>query len=141
MAPSTRRDHRPDPESEGGRVIVLLVLGLALLAGGCYATAYLAASDKVPVGTSVGGVDIGGHHPVSAAVVLRDVAVPAERILTGLTTEHVRGVAAVILGAEACGVAGWAVDTAAAYARTREQFGRPIGQFQGVKHKCARMLI
>jgi vancomycin resistance protein YoaR len=51
---------------------VLLIVGLALLAGGCYAAAYLAASDKVPVGTSVGGVDIGGHHPVAAAAVLRD---------------------------------------------------------------------
>ena len=51
---------------------MLLILGLALLAGGCYVAAYLAASDKVPVGTSVAGVDIGGHHPVSAAVALRD---------------------------------------------------------------------
>ncbi|GAB2826091.1 acyl-CoA dehydrogenase family protein [Actinoallomurus bryophytorum] len=76
-----------------------------------------------------------------AAVALTDVEIPVDRILTGLTREHVLGVAAVVLGAEACGVAGWAVDTAAAYARTREQFGRPIGQFQGIKHKCARMLI
>jgi alkylation response protein AidB-like acyl-CoA dehydrogenase len=76
-----------------------------------------------------------------ASVALDDVTVPAERVLTGLTRERVLGVAAVIFGAEACGVAGWAVDTAAAYARTREQFGRPIGQFQGIKHKCARMLV
>src|SRR4249919_3859827 len=68
-------DDRPPtitrPEGEGGRVVVLLILGLALLAGGCYVAAYLAASDKVPVGTSVAGVDIGGHRPVSAEVVLR----------------------------------------------------------------------
>jgi alkylation response protein AidB-like acyl-CoA dehydrogenase len=67
--------------------------------------------------------------------------VSAEQVLTGLTRPDVRAIAAVILGAEACGVAGWAVDTAATYARTREQFGRPIGQFQGIKHKCARMLV
>jgi len=48
------------------------VLGLALLAGGCYVAAYLAASNKVPVGTRVGGVDIGGHSPVTAATVLRE---------------------------------------------------------------------
>jgi alkylation response protein AidB-like acyl-CoA dehydrogenase len=43
------------------------------------------------------------------------------------------------LAAEAVGVARWATDTAAAYAKIREQFGRPIGQFQGIKHKCAEM--
>lgn len=75
-----------------------------------------------------------------ASIRLDDVAVPPARVL-GLSRERVVGLAAVVLGAEACGVAGWAVDTAAAYARTREQFGRPIGQFQGVKHKCARMLV
>ncbi|WP_329252198.1 acyl-CoA dehydrogenase [Actinoallomurus sp. NBC_01490] len=63
------------------------------------------------------------------------------RVLTGLARPDVLATAAVVLGAEACGVAGRAVDTAAEYARTREQFGRPIGQFQGVKHKCARMLV
>jgi alkylation response protein AidB-like acyl-CoA dehydrogenase len=74
-----------------------------------------------------------------ARVSLRELS--SVQVLTGLTRPDVRAIAAVILGAEACGVAGWAVDTAAAYARTREQFGRPIGQFQGIKHKCARMLV
>ena len=45
-----------------------------------------------------------------------------------------------MFAAEACGIAGWAVQTAADYARIRHQFGRPIGQFQAVKHRCARML-
>jgi vancomycin resistance protein YoaR len=69
-------DDRPPtitrPEGEGGRVVVLLVLGLALLAGACYLAAYLAASNKVPVGTRVGGVDVGGHDPTAAATVLRE---------------------------------------------------------------------
>ena len=38
------------------------------------------------------------------------------------------------------GVARWATDTASEYAKIREQFGRPIGQFQAVKHKCADMI-
>ena len=45
-----------------------------------------------------------------------------------------------LLSAEAVGVARWATDTASAYAEIREQFGRPIGQFQAIKHRCAEML-
>lgn len=65
---------------------------------------------------------------------------PADRKLDGLTTERVRAVAAVLFAAEAIGIAQWCVDTAAEYAKVRVQFGRPIGQFQGVKHRCAEML-
>ncbi len=57
-----------------------------------------------------------------------------------ITTERVHEIAAVLLAAEAVGVAQWCVDTAAEYAKVRVQFGRPIGQFQGVKHRCADML-
>ena len=48
--------------------------------------------------------------------------------------------AAGLGAAEGSGLAEWATDTAASYAAMRQQFGRPIGQFQGVKHRCARML-
>ncbi|HYK26860.1 MAG TPA: acyl-CoA dehydrogenase [Streptosporangiaceae bacterium] len=69
------------------------------------------------------------------------VVVPADRQLEGLTAETVANLAAVIIGAEAVGIADWAVQTAADYAKIRHQFGRPIGQFQAVKHRCARMLV
>jgi alkylation response protein AidB-like acyl-CoA dehydrogenase len=39
------------------------------------------------------------------------------------------------------GMAQAAVDMAVGYARLREQFGRPIGSFQAVKHHCANMAI
>jgi 3-oxochol-4-en-24-oyl-CoA dehydrogenase len=70
-----------------------------------------------------------------------DVLVPVDRQLGGLAAESVANLAAVILGAEAVGIADWAVHTAAEYAKIRHQFGRPIGQFQAVKHRCARMLV
>ncbi|HEX2384035.1 MAG TPA: acyl-CoA dehydrogenase [Acidimicrobiales bacterium] len=46
-----------------------------------------------------------------------------------------------LIAAECAGGAAWCVDTASEYARVREQFGRPIGQFQAVKHRCADMLL
>jgi 3-oxochol-4-en-24-oyl-CoA dehydrogenase len=69
-----------------------------------------------------------------------DVLVSADRILAGLERTAVMSLAAILFGAEACGIADWAVQTAADYAKIRHQFGRPIGQFQAVKHRCARML-
>jgi alkylation response protein AidB-like acyl-CoA dehydrogenase len=76
----------------------------------------------------------------AARVSADHVFVPADRIVTGLTAATVRAIAATLFGAEACGIADWAVHTAAEYAKIRHQFGRPIGQFQAVKHRCARML-
>jgi len=52
-----------------------------------------------------------------------------------------RAYAAALFAADLAGVAGWCVQTAAEYAAVRKQFGRPIGQFQGVKHRCANMLV
>jgi 3-oxochol-4-en-24-oyl-CoA dehydrogenase len=63
-----------------------------------------------------------------------------ERKLANLSDERVRLISATLFAAEAIGVAQWCVDTASDYAKVRVQFGRPIGQFQGVKHRCAEML-
>ncbi|MCK2221051.1 acyl-CoA dehydrogenase [Actinomadura sp. ATCC 31491] len=76
-----------------------------------------------------------------AKVELSDAAVPAERVLEGVGDADVRRLAAVLLGAEATGLASWCVTAAADYAKVRVQFGRPIGQFQGIKHKLSRMLV
>ncbi len=75
-----------------------------------------------------------------AEVDLDGIVVPAERRLDALDPARVRDLTAVLAAAEAVGVAQWCVTTAAEYARVRVQFGRPIGQFQGVKHKCADMV-
>ncbi|MGB7051472.1 MAG: acyl-CoA dehydrogenase family protein [Acidimicrobiales bacterium] len=49
--------------------------------------------------------------------------------------------AAVALAAEQVGGAQRCLDSAVEYAKTRIQFGRPIGSFQAIKHKCADMLL
>jgi alkylation response protein AidB-like acyl-CoA dehydrogenase len=50
-------------------------------------------------------------------------------------------VAAVALAAEQLGGAQRALDMAVAYAKIRHQFGRPIGSFQAIKHRCADLLL
>ena len=49
--------------------------------------------------------------------------------------------AAVALAAEQVGGAQMVLDMAVEYAKVRMQFGRPIGSFQAIKHKCADMLL
>ena len=48
--------------------------------------------------------------------------------------------AAVALSAEQVGGAQACLEMAVSYAKVRKQFGRPIGSFQAIKHKCADML-
>ena len=46
----------------------------------------------------------------------------------------------ILIAAECIGDARFFIERATAYAKQREVFGRPIGQFQAVKHKCANMI-
>ncbi|NGO09754.1 acyl-CoA dehydrogenase, partial [Streptomyces sp. HC44] len=72
-------------------------------------------------------------------------AVPATRVgadgAGGRIMAKVLDIASVGLAAEQAGGARRCLETAADYARTRHQFGRSIGSFQAVKHKCADMLV
>jgi len=49
--------------------------------------------------------------------------------------------ALVGISAELCGTAQRVLEMSVDYARTRQQFGRPIGAYQAVSHKCADMLV
>ncbi|HEV3226561.1 MAG TPA: acyl-CoA dehydrogenase family protein [Acidimicrobiales bacterium] len=55
--------------------------------------------------------------------------------------ERVLDLAAVALAAEQVGGAQKVLEMAVEYAKVRVQFGRPIGSFQAIKHKCADMLL
>jgi len=61
----------------------------------------------------------------------------------GGTAEHARLLdrGAALTSADLLGSAGRALDMAVEYAKDRVQFGRPIGSFQAVKHRCADMLV
>lgn len=49
--------------------------------------------------------------------------------------------AKVALCAEMCGGAQQVLDMSVEYAKVREQFGKPIGSFQAIQHKCADMMV
>jgi len=78
-----------------------------------------------------------------------DFSRPLSRVLfDGAAAEELsvsagRGVdlAVTVLAAEAAGLARWLLETATEYAKVREQFGKPIGSFQAIKHMCAEMLL
>ena len=96
-------------------------------------------------------VDVGGGvtvNPVDSLDVTRRLSrvtlsaahVPAPHVLAGLDAGLIRDLYVTVAAAEAAGIARWAQETATAYAKVREQFGRPIGSFQSIKHLCADML-
>ncbi len=66
---------------------------------------------------------------------------PPEAEQIWASDELVRGLALALGAAESAGIARWCLDTASEYAKVRVQFGRPIGQFQAVKHALADMLV
>ncbi|MFB7997929.1 acyl-CoA dehydrogenase [Streptomyces sp. NPDC056002] len=99
----------------------------------------------VAVDAGTAGIGVRVHESAdptrpTAEIIARGALVPGARILA-VDTATVRDLASVVLAADACGVAAWALHTAAEYAKVREQFGRPIGRFQGIKHLCADMLV
>lgn len=47
----------------------------------------------------------------------------------------------ILAGADAAGAGCRTLEMAADYAKTREQFGRPIGSFQGLKHNLANIAV
>ena len=78
-----------------------------------------------------------------ASVTLRQT--PAIRV--GATRDaaawlsQVRDLVLAALAAEQLGGAARCLDLSVGYAKVRQQFGRPIGSFQAIKHKCANLLI
>jgi 3-oxochol-4-en-24-oyl-CoA dehydrogenase len=64
---------------------------------------------------------------------------PSQQVM--VSDDDVRGLALTLAAAESAGIARWCLETASDYAKVRVQFGRPIGQFQAVKHALADMLV
>ncbi|QIS18319.1 acyl-CoA dehydrogenase family protein [Nocardia terpenica] len=106
-------------------------------------TAFLV--DRAAPGVHTSKLDVVGNEP-QYRVEFRAVSVAESRVLGGV--HGGRAVAALVcaLGAaascmEMVGGAQRVLDMTVEYARTREQFGRPIGSFQAVQHHCADMAV
>ncbi len=78
-----------------------------------------------------------------SSVRLESVRVAAENALPGGAEDYwpVFQRACVAIAAESTGVAQRALEMSVAYAKDRQQFGRPIGAYQAVSHRCAQMLL
>jgi len=68
---------------------------------------------------------------------------PARLIISGdpalAAVATALGTGAAMLAAEQVGIAQWSLETTVAYAKERQQFGRPIGSFQALKHRMAQV--
>ncbi|GAB2992742.1 acyl-CoA dehydrogenase family protein [Streptomyces pseudoechinosporeus] len=147
------------PEADGGvglglpeAVLAFEEAGRALLPGPLVAT-HLAAGEVPGAATGervVAAVDgtlvewldeadvVRGD--VTGAVAMRstDPLTPLHRVPRAAPADPV---AALLTAAEQLGSAARTCELAVQHARTREQFGQPIGAFQAVKHLCAEMLV
>ncbi|MCT4357715.1 acyl-CoA/acyl-ACP dehydrogenase [Streptomyces sp. Je 1-79] len=148
------------PEGDGGvglglpeAVLAFEEAGRALLPGPLIATHLAAGSVEGAAEGEVVVTAAGGPHVEwleAADVVLGEVAgaVPV-RSVDPLTPLHrlpgsrsaVPVTADLLTAAEQVGSAGRTTEMAVSHARTREQFGQPVGGFQAVKHLCAQMLV
>ncbi|MFH9826861.1 acyl-CoA dehydrogenase family protein [Streptomyces bobili] len=89
----------------------------------------------------VGGGERGTAGPGAVAVRSVDPLTPLHRVPAGGPETAPDPVAVLLTAAEQLGGATRACELAVQHARTREQFGQPIGGFQAVKHLCAELLV
>jgi alkylation response protein AidB-like acyl-CoA dehydrogenase len=112
--------------------------------GGAEISAFIVPADTP--GFSVGRLEekLGLHSSATGELVFDGARVPAANILgergSGFKTFlKILDGGRISIGALAVGIAQGALDASIPYARTREQFGRPIGTFQGVAFMVADM--
>jgi len=125
---------------DGDRADLLLVVAQAPDGPGVFAVERGAAG---AAGVDSGRLDTLDLTRALASVTLREAK--AVRVGTGQDTaawlSRVRDLVLAALAAEQLGGATRCLDLSVGYAKVREQFGRPIGSFQAIKHKCANLLL
>jgi alkylation response protein AidB-like acyl-CoA dehydrogenase len=103
---------------------------------------FLVDTDAIPIG--VRPLDTLDLTRRFGEAELADVVVPEVALLHGVDDDALQRLldeAAVLVCADAVGVAEHLLAATVEYAKVRVQFGRPIGSFQAIKHKCANMRL
>ena len=102
----------------------------------------------VAVDASADGVEVTAHQPLDVTATIGSVTLTAaegEVLADGNDVARVLAVArrqgALAVAADSIGVGSRALAMAVDWAGERHQFGRPIGSFQAVSHRCADMLV
>lgn len=104
----------------------------------------------VLVERTASGVTIRPHEDIDpsaglCALTFENVQLPEEAIVGASAPERAVArlwdIGATMNAGLLVGIAGRMLDTAVEYARTRVQFGQPIGAFQAIKHRCADMAM
>lgn len=136
------------PGIASGETVVTLALGSDLVQSAKSAHLFLADD-------GAGGLQLieAGDGMAIEAVTATDRSRPVSRVSFGAVksyplfgagdpmVQRIRDAALVLIAADALGGAQHCTDLSVDYAKTREQFGQPIGRFQGLKHQLAHMAL
>ena len=106
----------------------------------------LAFADRQTAGITINPMPAVDATRLLYAVEFNDVAVSAEDVISdnaraSSSLEYALDVATLAVSAEMVGGMQLLLDASVEYAKTRKQFGKPIGQFQAIQHHCANMLL
>jgi alkylation response protein AidB-like acyl-CoA dehydrogenase len=124
-----------DPRDAGGAAVVAdpqAAQGFLVLGAGT--VRYVAADARGVAVDATGSID-----PTRRLGCVRLGGVPAAPLAADAGALRAR--ATLLVAAEAVGVAERTLEMSVEYAKVRQQFGRPIGSFQAVKHRCADMAV
>jgi alkylation response protein AidB-like acyl-CoA dehydrogenase len=128
---------RPDPVIFGPVADVVVLAATTEGSDGTTSRSLFAVTDLPP----------GSRTAQSAMDLTRSISwleldgTPAIRLGDERACDELTDRAAVAASAEMLGAAARVLDMTVEYAKDRQQFGRPIGSFQAVKHRCADMLV
>ena len=145
QSPLTLSDHDDTTRLDGECAVTLGAASAEL-----FVVAAANASDRAPVWLVVDrqnarvdvavedGVDLGRDL---AVVRFCDVDVTDAVRLSGIDADQAADIVVALMAVEAAGIIAWCSDAATEFAKSRSQFGKPIGAFQAVQHRAAQLRI